>query len=237
MKQAISQGQNNIVSILNAVFNIKKQISNYTAIAVQHLIKTSEKASDAYTSIIGKDGIQVLKDADKNHVQMGIVLEPRATKEMWAITQGYINTALQMGRDGVAALEIDDALRIQSLKDNGMSYKMISLYTQYAMKKKKIQKKQEAKQVMDQQHQQNMELEQTKAKNLDEAQNKGHQMEIQKIQADGKNSMLKEYSKAYPEKIPQLLPEVAELTKETPVQQPQQTQQDQAPQPQPAGGQ
>jgi hypothetical protein len=221
MEAAIGQGQNNIVSILNATFNVKKQMANYTAVAVQHLIKTSEKAKEAYTSIIGKDGVQILLDAEKDHVQMGIVLEPKPTDEMWATIQNYINTALAMGRDGVAALEIDDAFRIQSLKDNGMSYKMISLYIQYAIKKKKMAKKQEAKDTMQQQQNNNMELENTKAKNLDDAQNKGHQMEKDKMDHQSKTNLIESYGKAFPDKIPSLVPEVAEMVKDV---QPQQNQ-------------
>lgn len=164
-QMAIGQSGNVLRPIFDACMKIKSDFSEYSAEAIKHLIRSNKDAENSYRDIIGDNGIELMKMAIKSNVQYGIKLETRPTDQMERDVHEYITIAQTIGRDGIASIDIDDAIRIRMMLENGSNLKFIMWYIAFTIKKKREQRQKEAQQASMQTHQQNMEFDAIKIQN------------------------------------------------------------------------
>jgi hypothetical protein len=184
--EAAMQSSLNITKpcIVNVMW-CKNNLAELTANSMAPLLKTDKEAVKAYSSIIGKNGIEVMKLA-ADYAAYGIKLEPRPDNEDWAELFQLIMQSNERGE-----IAGDGASMLLQYKQNGYSYKQINeLYQQEVRKQRERVASQQ--QIAQQNQMQMIQAQnQSKAQMMDkEAQNQGA-LDQQKFAADEKKTNIK----------------------------------------------
>ena len=230
---AINATANLTKPLVNAIFDLKGKMADYSAFAICHLIKTNSKAREAYENAIGKRGVEIIQSSVKSHRQMSITLEARPTDDIKQELKGYIQQSLAGGKNGNSIIDTDDAMKMTSMINNGVPIKKVWSYISYEVKKKRKEKEKAASDANNQNHQQNTQLQQQKEQAEKNMALMLHQMKIDEFKQETKGKLLVEFGKANPSAIPTLIPDLKDALKEDfpmPWQQPQQQQNNGQPQ-------
>jgi hypothetical protein len=184
--EAAMQSSLNITKpcIVNVMW-CKNNLAELTANSMAPLLKTDKEAVKAYSSIIGKNGIEVMKLA-ADYAAYGIKLEPRPDNEDWAELFQLIMQSNERGE-----IAGDGASMLLQYKQNGYSYKQINELYQQEVRKQRERVASQQQSAQQNQMQMIQAQNQSKAQMMDkEAQNQGA-LDQQKFAADEKKTNIK----------------------------------------------
>ena len=211
---AINATANITKPLINAIFELKGKMADYSAFAIHHLIKTNPKAKKAYEDVIGTRGVEIIEASSKSHRQMSIILEPRPTEEIKQDLKKFIEQSLAGGKNGNAILDTDDPMMMWEMINNGIPMKEVWRFSAGKIKEKRKEKEKQSQQAAQQQSQQNMQLQQQKSQNESQFTQQQHQMKIDEMMQETKGIMMVEFAKANPNVIPNLIPDLKDVLKE-----------------------
>ena len=132
--------------IIDACLVVKNRIANAIAPIILSYIQNDKRSSDYYTDVIGKDSVNIIKQASKYPIKYGIKLESQPTDEQVQMIRQYLQQGLALGRDGVSGLRVPEAMYIEQLIANGTNLKQIWMFTSMLVDKAEIKKQQMAMQ-------------------------------------------------------------------------------------------
>jgi len=158
---AMSTSSTVIRPIIDLVMNVKLDAANHITKRINVLMKMDEESRQSYAKVIGFAKIEALKIAGQ-HADYGVQIERRPTEDDWQTLNRQIEIALQMGRDGVVALEIDTAIMITQMKSNGYNLRQIAFLVRNEIRKAKNKAQQKAQQSQEMESKKNQELVQAK---------------------------------------------------------------------------
>jgi hypothetical protein len=156
VEMALQSSSDILKPYINNIFDLKDMFANYSANAITHHIRTSEKAYNSYANIIGKPKCEMLRTSSFNNVQWGITFESKSDSELRATIRQYILEALSTGRDGVASIGVQDAIKLETFLENGGSLKYAAIILNKAIEKEKQRREMAAQAASRQNHEQTM---------------------------------------------------------------------------------
>jgi hypothetical protein len=134
----VKQGTNNILRPLTeGVFQIKRDLTNYSARSVQLLCRNDKATRETYTNIVGADVVDMLVELERNSVDYGMFFEPKPGAEEVRSLMEAASAALSTGRDGESQIDLDDWMYIQERIMNGGNIKKLRRDLSFTIKKKK----------------------------------------------------------------------------------------------------
>jgi hypothetical protein len=169
-----SMGSNNINrSFISGVFNMKQGLAELSSRRIQLLCKYNKTAQNSYSKVVGKQDVNVLGEAVRMGVEYGINLEPRPeAAEREELKQLVIN-AMQTGREGIAQIELDQAMYILEQLHGDGNIKEMRMKLSFEIKRAREEREAQQQRNIILQGQQTQQLEQVK-----------QQSDIQKKQLD-----------------------------------------------------
>jgi hypothetical protein len=156
VEMALQSSSDILKPYINNIFDLKDMFANYSANAITHYIRTSEKSYNSYAIVIGKPKCEMLRTSSFNNVQWGITFESKSDSELRTTIRQYILEALSTGRDGVASIGVQDAIKLETFLDNGGSLKYAAIILNKSIEKEKERREMSAQAASRQNHEQTM---------------------------------------------------------------------------------
>lgn len=133
----INQGTSNILRpMTEAIFQIKRDLTNYSAKSVQLLCRNDKVTRETYTNIVGKDVIDMLVKLERNGVDYGMYFEPKPNSEEIQSIIEAANMAMSTGRDGDSQIDLGQWMYIKERIMNGGNIKKLRRDIAFMIRKK-----------------------------------------------------------------------------------------------------
>ena len=106
--------------IIKVIGRMKKDLAQTTMRRLQLAFKARKDIADAYKDVVGEYDVEILKQAEKDSVQYGMIFEERPSEEMRVDITQAAQASLQARRDGKPGIDISQYMYIvQQLNAGG----------------------------------------------------------------------------------------------------------------------
>ena len=164
-QMALNATNNTLKPTVNALFEIKRHAAESLMMRTQIGIRANEQVRKVQAGIIGEADVELLRLAEKNGAQYGLVVKQRPASEFKQELYKWVEVALATGRDGNAGIKLPEAMLLKEKLFRGENLTSIRQELAYSIKKeeKRIYNEQMAK--INQQNQGLAQIEQQKQQN------------------------------------------------------------------------
>ena len=194
------------------LLQLKQNIAESVIRKIQLGIRYSDEIAKAYEPVVGKNDMQILKDAEQSAVQYGMTFEAKPDEEYKRMIIEAANISLNNRREGKPGIDLATHTYILERVMQGGNLKELRLIIGYQESKAREEIDMQEKQNIELQGKQNAQLKQMEAR----AQMQLQQFELQKKDIDLRNEIIGGYYKAFPEKATKLVQQFEGQGKITP---------------------
>ena len=161
--------------IVYSMMELKRNSAEGCMRRIQIGIKNSPDIRNSYSSVINEVDMSALLVAEKDGAKYGLMLVQRPDREYRERLRGYIQKALEIGRNGMPGLTFDQAMFFEEQLDSGVNLIELRQRISYQIAKNRERMKKESMEAIQAQSQGNMEAEQAKHQ---------AQLELEKYKSD-----------------------------------------------------
>lgn len=131
--------QNVLRPIINGIFEVKEKLGTYASMRIPLLFRNIKGTEEVYSKIIGKESVQVIKDAESIGAEYGLTMEARPSDEDVRDLNEMINVAIQRGRDGEASINLGQAMYIKERIKSGGNFKKLQRQVEFMIRKQEAE--------------------------------------------------------------------------------------------------
>jgi hypothetical protein len=134
-EMSYSSTMKSLIDVVDGCKIVKQGLAEYSAERLRILFEVDEEVRNVYASIIGDDGVDLIRQARKRNVQYGYKLVARPTDmEKQALIE-YANTSTQLNQQGKPGINEGQRTNVLFMLSSGVNLKMISRYMSAWIKK------------------------------------------------------------------------------------------------------
>jgi len=130
--QMAAEGAVNVFKpIIKIIGRLKKDLAQTTVRRLQLAFKARADIADVYKDVVGEADVEVLKQAEKDAVQYGMVFEEKPSAQMKTDLLGAAQSSLQARRDGKPGIDISQYMYISQQLESGGNIKELTSFLSY----------------------------------------------------------------------------------------------------------
>ncbi len=131
-----SVGTDNVLkSKINGIYEVKEKLASYLTRRLPLLFRNNKGAVESYSKVIGKESVEVIKDAERLGAEYGLTMEARPSEQDIKDMMEMLNIAIQRGRDGEASINIGQAMYIKERIKSGGNFKKLQRQVDFMVRK------------------------------------------------------------------------------------------------------
>lgn len=133
---SLSASSNLLKPLILSVFKVKSNSSESVARRIPLAMTYNKEIFDSYKNVIGESEALLLKEGAVNDIVYSFSFKERSNNALVQRMLGYIQAALDLGRNGTrGGIELDTAMRIESMLLRGANLEDIRIMLSYEIKK------------------------------------------------------------------------------------------------------
>jgi len=175
--------------IIKAIGRMKNELAETTMRRLQLAFKTRKDISKGYADVVGEGDVELLRMAEKDAVQYGMVFEDKPSDEMKELIMGGASASLQARRDGKPGIDISQFMYIAQQLEAGGNIKELTSLLDYLNAKSEQQVQENKEKDIQMQGQQLQQAQAQKIQGETQARQEGIQGELMVKKAESDNKI------------------------------------------------